>query len=550
RTIDMIEKRLHAKALPIQMPIGAEVDFKGAIDLIQRKAYTGDGDRDKPLVEVPIPEDMTAKVEELRHQLVERITELDDDLLNAFMEGKTISTEELMAGLRRITIANKAVPVLCGSALSNRNVRLLLDAVVDYLPSPADIPPLHTNDVKDNSAVIRAPKDEEPFTALAFKVVTDPFVGRLVYFRVYAGTVKAGDTVINSTRGKQERIGRLFLMHANRRDDIDMADTGAIVSTIGLKNTFTGDTLCSTEKPVLLEAIRFPEPVIAIAIEPKTRADQDKMGDTLRKLTEEDPTFKVNYNEETGQTVIGGMGELHLEIIVHRLLSEFGVNAVVGQPRVAYKETITESVRAEGRFIKQSGGRGQYGHVWIEMEPNTPGAGFEFVNAIKGGAIPRQFINPIEAGIKEALEGGVLAGFPLVDIKVTAVDGSYHEVDSSEMAYKMAGSIAAKSAANKAKPVLLEPIMKMEIVTPKEFMGDIIGDVTSRRGHISSIDTQEVICIIQARIPLAETFGYATTLRSMTQGRAGHSLEFDGYQQVPVSLTKDIIEKAGTKNYA
>jgi len=456
----------------------------------------------------------------------------------------------LMAGLRRITIANKAVPVLCGSCLSNRNVRLLLDAVVDYLPSPADIPPLHTNDVKDNSAVIRAPKDEEPFTALAFKVVTDPFVGRLVYFRVYAGTVKAGDTVINSTRGKQERIGRLFLMHANRRDDIDMADTGAIVSTIGLKNTFTGDTLCSTEKPVLLEAIRFPEPVIAIAIEPKTRADQDKMGDTLRKLTEEDPTFKVNYNEETGQTVIGGMGELHLEIIVHRLLSEFGVNAVVGQPRVAYKETITESVRAEGRFIKQSGGRGQYGHVWIEMEPNTPGAGFEFVNAIKGGAIPRQFINPIEAGIKEALEGGVLAGFPLVDIKVTAVDGSYHEVDSSEMAYKMAGSIAAKSAANKAKPVLLEPIMKMEIVTPKEFMGDIIGDVTSRRGHISSIDTQEVICIIQARIPLAETFGYATTLRSMTQGRAGHSLEFDGYQQVPVSLTKDIIEKAGTKNYA
>jgi elongation factor G len=549
-TVKMIIDRLHAKPLAIQIPIGAEADFQGIIDLIENRAWSVDGERDNEPIEIPIPEAEKPKVTELRHKLIEQMAELDDQILIAFLDGTEISPEEIRAALRRITLANKAVPVLCGSALSNRGVRLLLDAVVNYLPSPADMPPVHAVTIKDNTPIIHEAKDNEPFTALAFKVVTDPFVGRLVYFRVYSGQVRASDQVFNSTRGKTERIGRLFLMHANRRDEIEVADTGAIISTLGLKNTFTGDTLCSQTQPVLLESIRFPEPVISVAIEPRTRADQDKMGNALRKLTEEDPTFKVNFNEETGQIVIAGMGELHLEVIVHRLLSEFGVTAKVGRPRVAYKETITTAARAEGRFIRQSGGHGQYGHVWLDIEPAVRGSGFEFINKVKGGTIPRQFIPPIEAGVREALEGGIIAGYPLVDIKVTAFDGSYHEVDSSELAFKMAGSMALKHGAAKANPILLEPIMRMEVVTPKEFLGDIIGDVTSRRGHIEAIETHGDICIIQALIPLAETFGYATTLRSQTQGRASHTLEFHSYQEIPASLTKEVAERTGLAKYA
>jgi elongation factor G len=549
-TVKMIIDRLHAKPLAIQMPIGAEADFRGIIDVIENRAWLMDGERDSDPTEIPIPEAEKPKATELRHKLIEQMAELDDQILISFLDGTEITTAEIKSALRRIILANKAVAVLCGSALSNRGVRLLLDAVVNYLPSPADMPPIRAVAIKDNTPIIREAKDNEPFTALAFKVVTDPFVGRLVYFRVYAGQVKASDQVFNSTRGKTERIGRLFLMHANRRDEIEVADTGAIISTLGLKNTFTGDTLCSQTQPVLLESIRFPEPVISVAIEPRTRADQDKMGEALRKLTEEDPTFKVNFNEETGQIVIAGMGELHLEVIVHRLLSEFSVTAKVGQPRVAYKETITTSAKAEGRFVRQSGGHGQYGHVWLEIEPAIRGNGFEFIDKVKGGTIPRQFIPPIEAGVREALEGGVIAGYPIIDVKVTAYDGSYHEVDSSDLAFRMAGSMALKHGVAKANPVLLEPIMRMEVVTPKEFLGDIIGDVTSRRGHIESIETHGDICIIQALIPLAETFGYATTLRSQTQGRASHTLEFHSYQEIPASLTKELVERTGLAKYA
>jgi elongation factor G len=544
-TVGMIEGRLHAKPLAIQIPVGSETSFQGVIDLIENKAYSSDGDRDEPVEEMPIPEVYRAKVEKARHNMIERLAESDDQILANYLDGVELSANEIRAAIRRATIAAKLVPVLCGSALTNKGVRLLLDAVGYYLPSPSDMPPTQAVDYKDNTEVIRQAKDEEPFTALAFKVVTDPFVGRLVYFRVYSGEVKASDQVFNTTRGKTERIGRLFLMHANRRDELETADTGSIVSTLGLKNTFTGDTLSSQSHPVLLESIRFPEPVISIAIEPKSRADQDKMGEGLRKLSEEDPTFKVNYNEETGQIIIAGMGELHLEVISHRLLSEFGVSANVGTPRVAYKETITLPVKAEGRFVRQSGGRGQYGDVWLEIEPTGRGSGLEFVDRIKGGTIPRNYVPAIEAGVREALEVGIVAGYPIVDVKVTVFDGSYHEVDSSDIAFKMAGSMALKNGVHKAKPIILEPIMKMEVVTPKEFLGDIIGDVSSRRGHIESIETHSEMCIIQALIPLSETFGYATGLRSQTQGRATHTLEFNSYQEIPASLVKEVADRVG-----
>ncbi|MBN1643945.1 MAG: elongation factor G [Dehalococcoidales bacterium] len=550
RTVGMIESRLHAKPLSIQIPIGAEDTFQGVIDLIEKKAYSLDGDREQAITEISIPETYLAKVNEARHNMIEKLAEADDHVLTSYLDGIELSNEDIRSAIRRTTIAAKLVPVLCGSALTNRGVRLLLDAVGRYLPSPSDMPPTRAVDYKNNNEVIRQVSDEEPFTALAFKVVTDPFVGRLVYFRVYSGEIKSGDQVFNTARGKPERIGRLFLMHANRRDEIETADTGSIVATLGLKNTFTGDTLSSMAQPVLLESIKFPEPVISIAIEPKSRADQDKMGEALRKLSEEDPTFKVTYNEETGQIVIAGMGELHLEIISHRLFSEFGVSANVGTPRVAYKETVTLSVEAEGRFVRQSGGRGQYGDVWLSVEPTGRGGGFEFVDRIKGGTIPRNYVPAIEAGVKEALEAGVVAGYPIVDIRVTVFDGSYHEVDSSEMAFKMAGSMALKNGVQKAKPVILEPIMKMEVITPKEFLGDIIGDVSSRRGHIESIDTHGDICIIQSLIPLSETFGYATSLRSQTQGRANHTLEFNSYQEIPASLAKEVAERTGMAKYA
>ncbi|MFH0768079.1 MAG: elongation factor G [Chloroflexota bacterium] len=550
RTISMIEERLRAKPLPIQLPLGSEASFQGIIDLIENKAWSFDVEPGTEPVEVAIPESEQAKCVEFRQALIEKLAELDDQILTAYVEGNSISVAELKQALRRVTLANKGVPILCGSMLRNKGVQPLLDAIIDYLPSPLDMPPVRAITTKEGTDVTRPASDEAPFTALAFKVVSDPFMGRLVYLRVYSGRVEAGAQVYNSARSQRERIGRLLLMHANHRDEIGEADTGAIVATLGLKNTFTGDTLCDTSQPVLLESIRFPEPVISVAIEPKTKADQDRMGEALQKLTDEDPTFKVIYNQETGQTVISGMGELHLEVIVRRLLSEFRVDANVGRPRVAYKETITKPVQAEGRFVRQSGGHGQYGHVLLEIEPGEPNSGLQFENRIRGTAIPRQFIPAVEAGIKDAMATGVLAGYPVVDIKAALYDGSYHEVDSSELAFKVAASMALKEGVAKAKPILLEPIMKLEVVTPEQFLGDIISDLSSRRGRIESIETYGDMSTIHALIPLAETFGYATSLRSNTQGRATHSMEFYHYQELPAELVPQITEKAGSGKYA
>lgn len=548
RTVSMIVERLQAKPLLIQLPLGMEEAYRGVIDLVEKRVYTFSGEAGADPVEVEMPEAERTRADEGHKALLEKVAELDDLLCVNYLDGKEISVVELKAALRRVTLANKGVPVLCGSALKNKGMQFLLNAIVDYLPSPVDMPPVKaTNDA--GAEVPRPASDEAPFTALAFKVVSDPFVGRLVYFRVYSGRVEAGSQVYNSTTRERERIGRLLLMHANHREEITEADTGSIVATLGLKNTFTGHTLCNTAEPVLLESIHFPEPVISVAIEPKTNIDQDKMGEALQKLTEEDPTFKVAYNKETGQTVVSGMGELHLDVIVSRMLSEFKVGAKVGKPRVAFKETITIPVKAEGRFIRQSGGHGQYGHVRLELEPGERGSGFQFTNNIKGTAIPRNFIPSIEAGVKEAMETGVLANYPLVDISVSLYDGSYHEVDSSEIAFKMAGSMALKAGVAKAKPVLLEPIMKLEVVTPSQFMGDIIGDLNSRRAHIESIDTRDEASTIHCLMPLAESFGYSTSIRSATQGRATYSMEFDHYQPLPAALLAQITEeeKVGTK---
>jgi elongation factor G len=548
-TIASIEARLQATPLPLQYPLGAEDTFYGVVDLIENQAWRFSNDPDAEPEAIAIPDNEKTKVAEARQHLISEVAEHDDEMMVAFIEGHKVEPAALRQALRRVTLDNKGVPVVCGSALKNMGVQKLLDAVVEFLPSPLDVPPVDGIETKTGDKVIREASDDAPFTALAFKVVTDPFVGRLVYFRVYSGRVKVGAQVYNPTRERPERIGRLLLMHANRREDITSADTGAIVATLGLKNTFTGDTLCEPTKPVILESIRFPEPVISIAIEPRTRADQDKMGEALQKLTEEDPTFKVAQNEETGQTIISGMGELHLEVLTSRLIREFNVGVKVGQPRVAYKETITATVKAVGKFVRQSGGHGQYGVVYVEFEPQTRGKGFEFVDKIKGATIPREFINPIKAGIREAMETGVLAGFPVVDVKATLYDGSYHEVDSSEMAFKMAGSIALKEGVRKGSPVLLEPIMKLEVVTPEQYLGDIIGDLNSRRGHIGKIDQQGDTFIIHCLIPMAESFGYATSLRSLTQGRATHSLEFHSYEQLPSEKMDEIIEKAvGKKN--
>jgi elongation factor G len=548
RTVEMIIERLQAKPLIIQLPLGSEEKYKGVIDLIEKKAWSFSGEAGADPVEIEIPESDRARCEEGHKVLLEKVTELDDQLLTAYMEGKPISIDDLKAGLRRVTVANKGVPVLCGASLRNKGMQFLLDAIVAYLPSPLDMPPVQGTN-KDDASVTRPASDEAPFAALAFKVVSDPFVGRLVYFRVYSGKVEAGAQVYNSTTGERERIGRLLLMHANHREEITVTDTGSIVATLGLKNTFTGHTLCDLSDSILLESIRFPEPVISVAIEPKTNQDQDKLGEALHKLTEEDPTFKVNYNKETGQTVISGMGELHLDVIVSRMMSEFKVGAKVGKPRVAFKETITSPVKAEGRFIRQSGGHGQYGHVWIELQPGERGSGFQFENKIRGTAIPRNFIPSIEAGIREAMDTGVLANYPLVDISVSLIDGSYHEVDSSEMAFKMAGSMALKAGVAKAKPIMLEPIMKLEVVTPSQFLGDVIGDLNSRRAHVESVETHNDMSTIHALLPLAESFGYTTSLRSATQGRATHSMEFDHYEPVPPNLIAQLTEeeKVGTK---
>jgi elongation factor G len=544
RTISMIETRLQATPLPIQFPLSAEDSFRDVIDIVEYKAWRFTTDPDSGPEEIAIPDAEKSRCTELRQALIAKLAEHDDKIMLAYLEGDEIGTTELRQALRRITLANKGVPVICGSALKNMGIQPLLDAIVDYLPSPLEVPPVEGVDTRTGEKTTRPASDEAPFSALAFKVVTDPFVGRLVYFRVYSGRVKVGAQVYNSARGRNERIGRLLLMHANHREDVTVADTGSIAATLGLKNTFTGDTLCDSSKAVLLESISFPEPVISVAIEPKSRSDQDRMGEALQKLTEEDPTFKMTYNEDTGQTVVSGMGELHLEVIVSRLISEFKVGVKMGRPRVAYKETITVPLPVEGKFVRQSGGRGQYGHVNIELEPLERGQGFQFVNAIKGGTIPKQYIPPVEAGIKEAMETGVLAGYPVVDIKATLYDGSYHEVDSSELAFKMAGSMALRKGVMQAKPVLLEPIMKLEVVTPEPFLGDIISDLNAKRGHIGKIDTQGEIYIVYCLIPLAESFGYATRLRSLTQGRATHSLEFHSYEELPPELADQIIEKA------
>jgi elongation factor G len=549
RTIAMIEERLRAKPLPIHLPLGTEASFEGIIDLVENRVWRFDGERGTAPTESTIPDSERARCHEYQKQLIEKLAETDDHIMTTYLDGGQITPTELKQALRKATLANKGVPIICGSALRNRGVQLLLNAIVDYLPSPLDMPPVRAVDAKTGTEVMRPANDKAPFTALAFKVVSDPFVGRLVYFRVYSGKIREGEAIYNSTCGKKERIGRLLLMHANRREEVEEASAGAIVATLGLKNTFTGGTLCEPFQPVLLESIRFPEPVISVAIEPKTKADQDRMGEALHRLAEEDPTFKVAYNQETGQTVISGMGELHLEVLVRRMLSEFRVEAKVGQPRVAYRETITKPVRIEGRFVRQSGGHGQYGHVWLELKPGEPGTGFHFIEHLKGNAIPRNFVPAIESGIREAMEGGVSAGYPLVDIKVTLVDGSYHEVDSSELAYKIAASMALKNGAAKAKPILLEPIMKLEVVTPEQYLGDIISALNARRAHIESIETLGETSTVHTLVPLAETFGYTTSLRSETQGRATHSMEFCRYQELPAGLTAQIIEKTGTTKH-
>ena len=539
-TVSMIEERLRAKAVPLQLPWGRESQFKGVIDLIDNRAWLFSDDANEPRVESPIPEEEKEEVDRHRQSLIEKLAENDDQLMLLYVEGGEIQSSQIKAAIRRLTSANRIVPVLCGSALRNKGVQSLLDAIVDYLPSPLDVPPVNVIDLKTGEADVRQASDEAPFSALAFKVVADPFMGRLVYFRVYSGKVRAGVQVLNSSKGRKERLGRLILMHANRREEIEETDTGSIAATLGLKDTFTGDTLCDPARPVLLEAIRFPEPVLAMVVEPKSKADQDKLGEAMNKLSEEDPTFKVRTDQETGQTLIAGMGELHLEVLIDRMLREFNVRVNVGKPQVAYKETITVSAEIEGRFIRQFGGRGQYGHVWLRLEPVERGSGFRFIDQIRGGAIPKEYISAVEAGVREALETGVVAGYPIVDIKVTLFDGSFHEVDSSDLAFKMAGSIALKDGVRKASPILLEPIMKLEVVMPAEFLGDVIGDLNSRRGHIEGIETHGETCVVRALVPLAEIFGYATILRSLSQGRATYSLEFNCYRELPAGLAGQI----------
>jgi elongation factor G len=542
RTIQMIVDRLGAQPVAVQMPIGAEASFAGIIDLIEMEAITYVDDLGTKSQETEIPEDCREEAERLRRDMVERIAETDETLTEKFILEEEITHSELRAALRRATIRGELVPVLCGSALRNKGVQRMLDAVVDYLPSPLDVPPIVGINPK-NDEPVECPSDpKEPFAALAFKIVTDPYVGRLAYIRVYSGTVKAGSGTFNATKGKKERVGRLLQMHANQRQEMDSLSAGDIGAVVGFKQTFTGDTLSDPSRQVVLEAIRFPEPVISVAIEPRTKADQDKMSEALRKLAEEDPTFQVRVDDNTGQTLISGMGELHLEVLVDRMLREFRVMAKVGRPQVAYRETITRPASGHGRFVRQTGGRGQYGDVALEVEPLPKGSGFDFENKIVGGVIPREYIPAVEQGVYDALESGVLAGYPLVDLKATLVDGSYHEVDSSELAFKIAGSMALKEAIHKAGPVLMEPVMNVEVVSPEEFTGDIVGNLSSRRGSIEGMEPRGVgIQAIRSHVPLAEMFGYATDLRSMTQGRGTFTMEFDYYDQVPEALSQQIL---------
>ena len=543
--VDMMKERLQANAVAIQLPIGAENDFTGIIDLVTMKAEVYGDDLGKEINIVDIPDDMKDRAEEYRQIMVEAVCETDDALMEKYLEGEELSAEELKKAIRKAVVTNAMFPVLCGSAYKNKGVQMLLDAVVDYMPSPLDIPPVSGIVPGTEEPAERKADDNEPFSALAFKIMADPFVGKLAFFRVYSGTLEAGTYVFNSTKGKKERVGRILRMHANHREEVQTAYTGDIGAIVGLKDTTTGDTLCDEKKPIILEKMEFPEPVISVAVEPKTKADQEKMGVALSRLAEEDPTFKVKTDAETGQTIISGMGELHLDIIVDRMAREFKVEANVGKPQVAYRETIRKTFKQEGRFVRQSGGRGQYGDCWLELVPQEPGAGFEFENKIVGGAIPREYIGSVEAGVKEAMETGVLAGFPMVDIKVIVFDGSYHDVDSSEMAFKIAGSIGFKEGARKADPVLLEPYVKVEVVVPEDYMGDVIGDLNSRRGRVEGMEMRSGAEHINAFVPLAEMFGYATDLRSKTQGRGVYTMTFDHYEEVPRNVAEKVINEKG-----
>ncbi|MCU1492106.1 MAG: translation elongation factor [Acidimicrobiaceae bacterium] len=545
RTVDMIRDRLDAKPAVVQLPIGAESDFVGVIDLLEMKALIWEeGMGEKWSVE-EIPASLADAAASARHDLVDVVSTFDDAVTEKYLADEEITGEDLRRAIRSGTIGNHIVPVLCGSAFKNKGVQPMLDAVVDYLPSPLDIPPTVGHPLRGEGEVVREPKDDAPFSALAFKIMSDPFVGKLTYLRVYSGTLEKGTTLLNSSKDKKERIGRILQMHANHREDKDVVHTGDIVAVVGLKATTTGDTLCDTSAPVVLESLEFPEPVIHVAVEPKTKADQDKLSKALFSLSEEDPTFRVRTDEETGQTVISGMGELHLEVLVDRMLREFKVDANVGKPQVAYRETIRDSVqKIEERYIRQTGGRGQYGHVVISLDPTGPGGGYEFVDKITGGVIPKEYISSIDAGIREAMESGVLAGYPTVDIRVSLTFGSYHDVDSSEMAFKIAGSMAYKKAARAARPVLLEPIMSVEVVTPEEYMGDVIGDLSARRGRVEGMEQRGSNQVIRAQVPLSDMFGYATDLRSRTQGRAGYSMQFNSYQEVPDSIAREIVARA------
>ena len=544
RGLDMIADRLGANPVAIQWPIGSEDTFRGIVDLVEMKAHLYVDDLGTS-EEIEIPEELLDVVEDARQNLIEKVAESDETLTDKYLEGQEITAEEIKAALRKACIKVELIPVLCGSSFKNKGVQLLLDAVVDYLPSPKDLPAVEGTNPETGDVETRALNDEEPFAGLAFKIMADPYVGKLAFFRVYSGILRAGSYVLNVSTGKRERVGRILLMHANHREEVGQVYSGDIAAIVGLRNTSTGDSLSDEKNPILLESLEFPEPVINLAVEPKSKADQDKLGAGLQRLAEEDPTFKVYTDEETGQTIIAGMGELHLEIIVDRLLREFKVEANIGKPQVAYRETITKAVRAEGKFVRQSGGRGQYGHVVLEVEPNELGAGFVFENKIVGGVVPREYIGPVEAGIKEAMLNGVVAGFPMVDVKVAIVDGSYHEVDSSELAFKIAGSIGFKEACQKAAAVLLEPMMRLEVVTPDDFMGDVMGDINSRRGRIEGMEQRGNTQVVRGFVPLSEMFGYATTLRSLTQGRAQHTMSFAYYEEVPRSRAEEIISSVG-----
>ncbi|MGF7186149.1 elongation factor G [Desulfitispora alkaliphila] len=543
RGVDMIKDRLGANPVPIQIPIGSEENFQGIIDLVKNKAIIYVDDLGQTSNETEIPEELKEQAAEYREKLLEAIAETDEELMMKYLEGEELTTEEIKGAIRQATINVDIIPVACGSSFKNKGVQPLLDAVIDYMPAPTDVPDIRGVKPETEEEDKRRSSDDEPFSALAFKIMADPYVGKLAFFRVYSGVLNSGSYVYNSTKGKKERIGRILQMHANTREEVSQVYSGDIAAAVGLKDTSTGDTLCDEKNPIILETMIFPDPVISVAIEPKTKADQEKMGLALQRLAEEDPTFRVHTDEETGQTIIAGMGELHLEVIVDRLLREFKVDGNVGKPQVAYRETIRETAKVEGKFVRQSGGRGQYGHVWIELEPMEPGFGYEFVNKIVGGVVPREYVPAVDSGIKEAMQNGILAGYEAIDIKATLYDGSYHDVDSSEMAFKIAGSMAFQSGSKKAKPVILEPIMKVEVVVPEEYMGDVIGDLNSRRGRVEGMEARGGAQVIKSYVPLSEMFGYATDLRSKTQGRGNYVMQYDHYEEVPKSIAEEIIEK-------